>query len=184
MAPDSVPGTRPTVLETLAVTGGTPKASRVGKVMSVPEPTTVLIVPAAHPASRIATTSNGVTSCGGRGRLGRRLVGRRRGGCLLCRGRRERVVACVALGVVARVGGVLRLRDGGLHRLVGLRQLAVEPATEGGGLGRAVVDTVADAAGLLRDPGHLVDRRAQALERLGDLAGDDPDLVGVTLRDP
>ena len=52
-----LPGTSPMLLETLAVTGGTPKASSVGNVIKVPEPTTVLIVPAATPANRIATTS-------------------------------------------------------------------------------------------------------------------------------
>ena len=50
------------MLETFAVTGGMPNARSVGKVISVPDPTMVLIVPAAQPASRIATTSNGVTS--------------------------------------------------------------------------------------------------------------------------
>ena len=39
------------MLETLAVTGGTPNASRVGNVINVPDPTTVLMVPAATPAS-------------------------------------------------------------------------------------------------------------------------------------
>ena len=51
MAPETEPGTRPTELETLAVTGGTPNASSVGKVIRVPEPTTVLIAPAAAPAA-------------------------------------------------------------------------------------------------------------------------------------
>ena len=46
-APESEPGASPTVLEILAVTGGTPRASRVGNVINVPEPTTVLINPAA-----------------------------------------------------------------------------------------------------------------------------------------
>jgi hypothetical protein len=44
----------PRLLETLARTGGYPKASRVGKVMSDPDPTTALMVPAAQPASRIS----------------------------------------------------------------------------------------------------------------------------------
>src|ERR1700754_4054264 len=61
MEPDSEPGTSPTVLETFAVTGGTPSARRVGKVISVPDPTTVLMVPAAIPASRIAAISRPVT---------------------------------------------------------------------------------------------------------------------------
>jgi hypothetical protein len=41
-------------LLTFASTGGYPKASSVGKVISVPEPTTVLIVPAASPAAKMA----------------------------------------------------------------------------------------------------------------------------------
>ena len=44
------------MLDTLAVTGGTPSASRVGNVISVPDPTTVFMVPAAIPASRIAAS--------------------------------------------------------------------------------------------------------------------------------
>src|SRR3954453_22765570 len=46
------------VLETLAVTGGTPNARRVGNVISVPDPTTVLMVPAASPASPMARASS------------------------------------------------------------------------------------------------------------------------------
>src|SRR5690348_2602673 len=49
------------VFETLAVTGGTPKASSVGNVISVPDPTTVLIVPAASPARPMAMASRGDT---------------------------------------------------------------------------------------------------------------------------
>src|SRR4029079_15963463 len=49
------------VLETFAVTGGTPNASRVGNVISVPDPTTVFIVPAANPASPMAMASSGDT---------------------------------------------------------------------------------------------------------------------------
>src|SRR5512139_2316242 len=61
MAPDTEPGTSPTVLDTFAVTGGIPNARRVGNVISVPDPTTVLMVPAATPASRIAVISRGLT---------------------------------------------------------------------------------------------------------------------------
>lgn len=50
MAPLMEPGTKPRVLDTLAVTGGRPVASSTGKVMSVPEPTMVLMVPAPMPA--------------------------------------------------------------------------------------------------------------------------------------
>src|SRR6478609_1286334 len=58
MAPASEPGARPSELETLAVTGGRPTASRTGKVIRVPEPTMVLMVPAATPASRTAVISH------------------------------------------------------------------------------------------------------------------------------
>src|SRR5690242_21468967 len=59
MAPVTEPGTSPRALETLAVTGGRPTASRTGKVISVPDPTMVLIVPAPIPAARTATASAG-----------------------------------------------------------------------------------------------------------------------------
>src|SRR4051794_10129972 len=52
--PLSAPGTRPTLLLTLASTGGYPSPISVGKVISVPEPTTVLMVPAATPAPKMA----------------------------------------------------------------------------------------------------------------------------------
>ena len=45
-------------------TGGTPNASRVGNVINVPDPTTVLMVPAATPASAISTASSGLTPRG------------------------------------------------------------------------------------------------------------------------
>jgi len=45
------------VLETFATNGGNPKNSNVGKVISVPDPTMVLMVPAAIPAASSATTS-------------------------------------------------------------------------------------------------------------------------------
>ena len=66
-APESEPGVSPTVLEMLAITGGTPSASRVGKVIKVPEPTTVLINPAAAPATSSATRSSQVTGSGSAG---------------------------------------------------------------------------------------------------------------------
>jgi hypothetical protein len=40
-------------LDIVAVTGAKPNVTRVGKVISVPEPTTELIAPAANPASVI-----------------------------------------------------------------------------------------------------------------------------------
>src|ERR1700684_1330693 len=57
----TLPGTSPTLFDTLATTGGTPKASSVGKVISDPEPTTALTLPAAVPAARIARASAGPT---------------------------------------------------------------------------------------------------------------------------
>ena len=58
MEPLTVPATSPTVLLTLATTGEKPKASRVGKVMSEPEPTMVLMVPATRPAPTMASASS------------------------------------------------------------------------------------------------------------------------------
>src|SRR5690606_10308267 len=46
------------LLEIAAATGGTPQASRTGKVNSVPEPTNVLMAPAPAPAARTATASH------------------------------------------------------------------------------------------------------------------------------
>src|SRR4029453_16660650 len=60
-APESEPGANPTVLEMLAITGGTPSASKVGKVINVPDPTTVLIRPASPPAPSNARRSSQVT---------------------------------------------------------------------------------------------------------------------------
>jgi hypothetical protein len=54
MAPLNEPGTKPTVLLTFATTGVYPNASRVGKVISDPDPTIVLIVPATSPAPAMA----------------------------------------------------------------------------------------------------------------------------------
>ena len=48
------------LFDTLASTGGYPRASRVGKVMSEPEPTMTLIVPAASPAAKMARAAHGV----------------------------------------------------------------------------------------------------------------------------
>src|SRR3954470_23455313 len=56
-----LPGTRPIALLIVADTGGTPKAISAGKVTSVPEPTTVLIAPAAIPARKTRKSCNGVT---------------------------------------------------------------------------------------------------------------------------
>jgi len=52
-------------LETFAVTGGYPNASSVGNVISVPLPTTVLIVPAAMPAAKIAAMCQALKSANG-----------------------------------------------------------------------------------------------------------------------
>src|SRR3982075_3354013 len=61
IAPNNDPGTSPNPLDTLAVNGGYPTASNTGKVISVPEPTTVLMSPAATPAAATATACNGCT---------------------------------------------------------------------------------------------------------------------------
>src|ERR1700704_3674581 len=53
------PNTSPTLFDTLATTAGKPKAIRMGKVISEPEPTTALIPPAATPAAKIASASAG-----------------------------------------------------------------------------------------------------------------------------
>src|SRR3954452_6963951 len=45
------------LFDTLAVTGGKPNASSVGKVVRVPEPTTALMAPAATPARAMARIS-------------------------------------------------------------------------------------------------------------------------------
>ncbi len=57
MAPLMEPGIRPRALDTVAVTGGRPVASSTGKVINVPEPTMVLIVPAPIPAAKTASIS-------------------------------------------------------------------------------------------------------------------------------
>lgn len=59
-APLIEPGARPTVLETLATTGGKPSATSVGNVMSDPDPATVFTTPAARPASSTARDSTTV----------------------------------------------------------------------------------------------------------------------------
>src|SRR3954454_7804840 len=55
------PKTSPTVLETLATTGGYPTASRVGNVISDPDPTIALTAPATTPAPVTASISRTVT---------------------------------------------------------------------------------------------------------------------------
>src|SRR5690242_16588959 len=49
------------VFDTFATSGEYPTASSVGNVISVPLPTTVLIVPAAMPATTTASTSSALT---------------------------------------------------------------------------------------------------------------------------
>src|SRR4051794_32300438 len=132
------------VLETFAVTGGTPNASRVGNVINVPDPTTVLIVPAASPASPMATASSGDTPRTLRGRSGRRRGGWRRrrrvvrGRCrsfIRCRRRGRRISRPVEAGS-AGVGRTGRLCDGRLDRLVRLAHLGVGECSASGQLGR------------------------------------------------
>lgn len=61
-APLTEPGTSPTLFATFAATGGSPAHRRTGKVMRVPEPTTVLIAPAPIPATTTTTPSTHVTA--------------------------------------------------------------------------------------------------------------------------
>ena len=65
-AADNEPGASPMLLETLARTGGTPRANRVGNVIKVPVPTIALIRPAAPPASAMSSSSHQLTSAGSR----------------------------------------------------------------------------------------------------------------------
>src|SRR6478609_3430140 len=113
------------VLETLAVTGGTPNARRVGNVISVPDPTTVLMVPAASPARPMAIASRSDTQLlrGGSGRRWRRAGRRRRLARRRCR-RRRRVGGPAEIGG-ARVGRAGGLGDRGLDGLVRLAHLGV-----------------------------------------------------------
>jgi hypothetical protein len=62
IAPVTDPGTRPSPLETLAVSGGNPSASSTGNVTRVPDPTTVLIIPAQTPATAMMAASPIVTA--------------------------------------------------------------------------------------------------------------------------
>src|SRR6478735_11992292 len=91
------PGTRPMLLETFAVTGGTPSASRVGNVISVPDPTTVLISPAAPPAASRASRSSQFTGGYSRAATGRFLLTRRGRGRRW--GRLGRFTAAVGAGL-------------------------------------------------------------------------------------
>ncbi len=74
MAPLTEPGIRPSALDTVAVTGDSPVASSTGKVISVPEPTTLLMAPAPTPAANTAAMASGVTAC--RPRAASRTAGR------------------------------------------------------------------------------------------------------------
>src|SRR5262245_17325164 len=111
--PDRVPGTRPTLLLTLASTGGYPKPISVGNVMSVPEPTTVLIVPAAMPAPKMARASTAVVLT--HLKLPAWLPGliARRDVRLVAAGRARPVRRAPRLGPVPRRGGSPRRRRSG-----------------------------------------------------------------------
>jgi hypothetical protein len=54
-----LPGMSPTALLIVDTTGATPKATSAGKVISVPEPTTALMAPAATPARTIRAICHG-----------------------------------------------------------------------------------------------------------------------------
>ena len=49
-------------VQVVAVTGGTPRATRVGKVIRVPEPTRELIAPAPMPATTTTSISTTLTA--------------------------------------------------------------------------------------------------------------------------
>ena len=53
------------LLDTFAVTGAHPSEISTGKVIRVPLPTIVLMVPAATPAARMASASSGVMRSAG-----------------------------------------------------------------------------------------------------------------------
>ena len=59
---DERAGNRPTVFETFAVTGGMPTPISTGNETSVPDPTTVLIVPAQMPAARTSSPCQTLTT--------------------------------------------------------------------------------------------------------------------------
>jgi hypothetical protein len=59
MVPLIEPGTMPIVFETFATSGGKPRKRRTGKVTSDPEPTIVLMVPAAIPAMTMRIAPSG-----------------------------------------------------------------------------------------------------------------------------
>ena len=145
-------------------------------MISVPDPTTVLMVPAATPASRIATISSGRHwprrrlprgPGGGRSPAGRGSPARR---------------AASAARAAAGDGGLLGRGDGLPAPRVGRSSSVASPRSAPA---RCCPCRPA-CAGRRRCcgmPCRLVHRRAEALERLADLAGHDPDLVGVALGD-
>ena len=61
MLPVRLPGTSPMLFEMFAVIGGMPSSSSVGKVIRVPDPTIVLIVPAPMPARTTRSASSADT---------------------------------------------------------------------------------------------------------------------------
>src|SRR5690606_42151339 len=56
-----VPEISPMAFDVVAVTGGEPTVTSNGNVTNVPDPTTVLMVPAHRPAMKIKTASHQVT---------------------------------------------------------------------------------------------------------------------------
>src|SRR4051794_11071292 len=135
MAPLREPGTRPSALETFAVIGGRPTASSTGKVMRVPEPTMVLMVPAPMPAAKTASASQNVTL----------------------------YPSMTSVDDTDHARGSVLVEAGGLA--AGGGELTTVPA---GAVGRGT---------------GQVDDAAESLERVVELAGDDPELVGVSLGD-
>src|ERR1700728_362320 len=58
-----LPKTSPTLFETLATSGLYPRATSVGKVISEPEPTIALTIPASPPAAKTARAPSQVKWC-------------------------------------------------------------------------------------------------------------------------
>src|SRR3954454_10656134 len=103
MAPVRLPGTSPSELLIVAVTGGRPTASSTGKVTRVPEPTTALMPPAANPAAATATICHPVMRPSPRS-LARRGARPSAGGGSARRGPVGQVQDAVLEGLVPREG--------------------------------------------------------------------------------
>ena len=171
IAPLTAPGTRPMLFETLAVTGGTPNASRVGNVMSVPDPATVLMNPAAAPGERDRGDLPGRHVAAGSQAAGGAVGRRASGGVGATAPARSRPAARrsprrspPATATVPRTA---------------TRRWRPAPRADCARCRSRVLT----AGGLLRDARDLAERGAEALEGPADLGRHDPHLVGVALGD-